>query len=173
MKATFGKGGRIEDNTMTWSKGKSKSISNRLEVVEESEGRSRSVPPTTRGKGKERQTFPSVEEAGQEGQALDLDTQYGAGGRLSVSPSDPTRFRVSIEGRRIDFELSLISNEEDRRGRRTRDEQGSLNRLDDFEFARRFEEGKVDLNKFLADDDIVHDPSLVLKWSEGQYVAIP
>ncbi|KAF9031796.1 LNS2-domain-containing protein [Hymenopellis radicata] len=169
MKATFGKGGRIEDNTVTWSKGKSKSIGNRLEAVEESEGRSRSVPPTTRGKGKERQTFPSVE-VGQEGQALDQETHYGAGGRLSVSPSDPTKFRVSIEGRRIDFELSLISDEEDRRGRRTRGEQGSKDRLDDFEFARRFEEGKVDLNKLLEDDDLVHDPSLVLKWSEGQYI---
>lgn len=164
MKAAFGKGGRVEDTSMTWSKAKSKSIGN-LEDLEETDSRSQSVPPTSRGKGKQKQVEHSVDE----------EEEYGAGGRLSVSKSDPTKFRVSIEGRKIDFGLSLVADSDDgRRGRRNRDgklgrdSEDDINSMDDFEFFGRFEEGRIDIHTFLENDDIVDHPALVLKWSEGQ-----
>ncbi|KAJ3996940.1 nuclear elongation and deformation protein 1 [Lentinula boryana] len=40
---------------------------------------------------------------------------YGSGGKLSVSKSDPTVFRVFIEGKMVEFELSLVEYVEDDR----------------------------------------------------------
>lgn len=160
MKASFGKTGRIDDSPMNRRKGKGKSlsISGLSDVWEDNDGRSHSLPPTV---GDQTQTngFAPVSEA-------DEDEAYGRGGRLSVSKSDPTKFRVLIGGKRIEFELSLVpDNDDGRRGRQLRDKELDV---DDFDFSQRFEEGKVDLNLLLDTDDIVDNPALVLKWAGGQ-----
>ncbi|PBL02970.1 LNS2-domain-containing protein [Armillaria gallica] len=180
LKTTFGKSGRIDsgDKSTTWGKSmgksKSKSISG-LEAVEEGEVRSRSVPPFYEGKGKEKEQRVYEDYDGEEV----TEEKYGDGGRLTVSPSDPTKFRVAIEGRRVPFELSLVRDEADEmRGRRNRDgavptipdHTSNAFGMDEVETDRLFEKGKIDLNTFLIDESIIDDPALVINWNEGQYI---
>ncbi|KAJ7498584.1 Lipin/Ned1/Smp2-domain-containing protein [Mycena latifolia] len=107
---------------------------------------------------------------------------YGAGGRLSASQSDPAKFTVSIEGKKVGFELSLVSGtdsdgegpESDARGRRDRDGATGgtrvFDRRDEVEAARLFGTGQIDLNRFLEDETVVTDPRLVIRWAGDQYI---
>jgi len=102
--------------------------------------------------------------------------EYGAGGRLGVSMSDETLFRVSVDGRPSEFELSIIrdSDEEDTRGRQPRgagsDPFFDLKQMDEFEAGTKFDEGKVDFESFLDDPSIVDHPHLVIRWNSDQLV---
>ncbi|KAJ7490242.1 Lipin/Ned1/Smp2-domain-containing protein [Mycena galericulata] len=107
---------------------------------------------------------------------------YGAGGRLSASESDPTKFTVAIEGRKVGFELSLVSDmapddeesESDTRGRRERGGSSGgtrvFDRRDEVEAARLFEKDQIDLSRFLEDETVVSDPRLVIRWAGDQYI---
>ncbi|KAJ3836453.1 nuclear elongation and deformation protein 1 [Lentinula raphanica] len=124
---------------------------------------------------------------------------YGAGGKLSVSRSDPTVFKVSIEGKTVEFELSLVEfdqrdgddieadhNVEVTRGRQnSKSHRSSASRshlrvfspngrwpgIDEFETARLFEKGKISFEDFIQDDQLVRDPRLVLKWTRQQFIS--
>jgi phosphatidate phosphatase LPIN len=161
--------------------------------------RSRSVPPAldgspsrTRRRRRERGMADQYEDDGVVGGGLtdspvvtDEVVGYGAGGRLSASESDPAKFTVAIEGRKVGFELSLVSDsasdgeesESDVRGRKDRDGASGgtrvlrvFNRRDEVEAARLFGEGQIDLNRFLEDETVVSDPRLVIRWAGDQSV---
>lgn len=108
---------------------------------------------------------------------------FGAGGRLSSSRSDPTRFIVSIEGKKIEFELSLVSagdnegereGDEENRGRSNRDGATGgfgvkvFDGRDEVEAARLFDAGKIDYARVLEDEQSVSDPRLVIRWAGDQ-----
>ncbi|KAK7054133.1 nuclear elongation and deformation protein 1 [Favolaschia claudopus] len=147
--------------------------------------RSRSVPPALEGspvrsRRKQRSAVKSEEE--EEGIPPEFSTAYGAGGRLSASESDPAKFTVTIEGKKIGFELSIVGadgvsedeEESDVRGRRDRDGATGGKRLfdrrDEVEAARLFGKGQIDLDRFLEDDTVVSDSQLVIRWAGDQYI---
>lgn len=176
---------------------------------EHEHGRSHSVPPELEGspskKRKHRELpedhemFGESKQVGDSGEAPygigdgigDIDATllaFGRGGRLKPSPSDPTRFLLSIDGREIMFELSLISHTEGIanvdgpmsdleesgelakvRGRRNRyggpGGTQKLGKLGEMEASRLFSLRKIDFYRFLDDDDLVDDPRLVVRWA--------
>lgn len=150
--------------------------------------RSRSVPPALEGSPARSRRKARTEiygdvdvEGGSEFVEPPEMLGYGAGGRLSASESDPTRFTVSIEGRKVGFELSIVSpdsasdgEESDVRGRRDRDGASGgtrvFDRRDEVEAARLFEKGQIDLYRFFEDKTVVSDPRLVIRWAGGQFV---
>lgn len=91
---------------------------------------------------------------------------YGTGGRLFADHRDPKKFKVLIEGRTIDFELSIVDvcKREEHRTRPC----GPLGGNDEVEDAQRFEYGKISFAHFMADENIVKDKNLVLKWAGDQ-----
>ncbi|KAI0941358.1 hypothetical protein AcW1_004905 [Taiwanofungus camphoratus] len=95
----------------------------------------------------------------------DEDTRYGTGGRLAVSWRDPTQFRVYIEGRMLEFELSIVPGV----GGKTRG-KGPLGGQDEVEDAQRFEERKLDFAQFMKDEQVVMNPNLVLRWAGDMYI---
>ncbi|KAF9266322.1 LNS2-domain-containing protein [Marasmius fiardii PR-910] len=122
---------------------------------------------------------------------------YGAGGLLSASRSDPTRFRVFIEGKMVEFELSLVErkpnyraqnedeeDEEEHRGRQLTTEgerkrhklrvfspDGRWTGIDEFEMAWLFDEAKIEFEQFLDDETVVNDPRLVIRWMGEKYIS--
>lgn len=116
-------------------------------------------------KGKGRQIDDLLLHDGEGGQKVAGDeSSFGAGGRLSSAEGDEAMFVLSIEHKKVTFQLSRMK--EDRESGST-----TLHRAqDEVEMARMFEEGKITFSKFLEDENLVKDPMLVIKWSEGQYV---
>ncbi|TCD69995.1 hypothetical protein EIP91_005245 [Steccherinum ochraceum] len=88
-------------------------------------------------------------------------TEYGVGGRLTVDRRDPSRFRVFIEGRTVEFELSLIPPDPDGK---------DFVRVDDVEDARRFDDGKLNFTQFLGNEHLLEDERLVIRWARDTYV---
>lgn len=84
---------------------------------------------------------------------------YGSGGVLTVDRRDATRFRVFIEGRSIEFQLSLVPF---KYGSRSHGHSGTLGGRDAVEDAQLFEKGKIDFATFLQSDEIVASENLVL-----------
>ena len=90
------------------------------------------------------------------------DLIFGKGGRLAFDRRNPTRFRVSIERRVVDFELSVVPGAgswERRSGK------GPLGGEDEVADTQRFEQGRVDFERFIDDDAVINDRDLVLKWA--------
>ncbi|KAJ3904324.1 nuclear elongation and deformation protein 1 [Lentinula edodes] len=104
--------------------------------VDNVHGRSMSVPPgfdesPTRERQRE-SLFAKYNDAdaaaeftvGQEDK-LDAAGGFGSSGKLSVSKSDPTVFKLSIEGKKVEFELSLVEYlENERNGHDSSDVEG-------------------------------------------------
>ncbi|KAJ4496837.1 Lipin/Ned1/Smp2-domain-containing protein [Lentinula lateritia] len=98
-------------------------------------GRSMSVPPgfdesPTRERQREsllakyNDADAAAEFTGQEDK-LDAAGGFGSSGKLSVSKSDPTVFKLSIEGKKVEFELSLVEYlENERNGHDSSDVEG-------------------------------------------------
>ncbi|GJE84370.1 LNS2-domain-containing protein [Phanerochaete sordida] len=116
-------------------------------------------------KGKRKGFFPEIPEKdeGIQGQ----DAEYGSGGVLTVDRRDPTRFRVFIEGRSIEFQLSLVP---DAARARSRGHGGTLGGRDVVEDTQLFEKGKIDFEAFLRNDDIVKSDNLVLCLEDDKYI---
>jgi phosphatidate phosphatase LPIN len=89
--------------------------------------------------------------------------RYGEGGRLTAKTGDPTLFGLFIEGRTVQFELSIVG-----------DGRASIAKIFDgsneVEAASLFHEGKVTYQRFLEDDGIVKDERLVIRWAGDQCV---
>ncbi|KAI0700568.1 Lipin/Ned1/Smp2-domain-containing protein [Cytidiella melzeri] len=94
-------------------------------------------------------------------------TGYGSGGLLTVDKRDRSKFRVFIEGRVVEFELSIIPNTDHSR---TRSHSGSLGGRDFVEDTDIFEKGKVDFDAFLRNEEIVKSERLVLCWAGDKYI---
>ncbi|KAJ7129323.1 Lipin/Ned1/Smp2-domain-containing protein [Mycena epipterygia] len=207
MKASFGMGGRAEGGmgsgkevAATWGRS-SRAKPNRMsllnsaelrETVPEAENeadaagssgaRSRSVPPALEGspsRSRRRVRMHDDDEVEDDEHTQPPVAGYGAGGRLSASRSDPAKFTVAIEGKKVGFELSLVpdtalDNESDSRGRRDRDGATGgahvFDRRDEVDAARLFGMGQIDLNRFLEDETVVNDPRLVIRWAGDQYI---
>ncbi|KAJ3551752.1 hypothetical protein NM688_g4523 [Phlebia brevispora] len=93
------------------------------------------------------------------------NTTYGLGGRLTVDRRDPTRFRVFIEGRAAEFELSLVPNYNHLDKGKAKAHPGSLGGTDEVEDAFLFDSGKVDFTRFLQDESIISADNLVMRWA--------
>lgn len=91
---------------------------------------------------------------------------FGSGGRLFADHRDPKRFKVLIEGRTVDFELGIVEvaerEEHTKRGDRS---SGPLGGVDEVEDAKRFEQGRISFAHFMADETLVKDRNLILKWA--------
>ena len=107
---------------------------------------------------------------------------FGAGGTLSASREDLTMFVLSIEGRKIGFQLSLIPPEGDEdtvsldeaKGRRGIDNSRTKERpQDEVEAARLFDRYCVDWARFMDDEIVVHDQRLIIRWAGNQFVLFP
>ncbi|KAJ3868978.1 nuclear elongation and deformation protein 1 [Lentinula novae-zelandiae] len=157
-------------------------------------GRSMSVPPgfdesPTRERQREsllakyNDADAAAEFTGQEDK-LDAAGGFGSSGKLSVSKSDPTVFKLSIEGKKVEFELSLVEYlENERNGHDSSDVEGESDDheepsrdgrwlgIDEFETARLFEKGKISFEDFIQNDQLVRDPRLVLKWTRQQFIS--
>ncbi|KAJ3806868.1 nuclear elongation and deformation protein 1 [Lentinula aff. lateritia] len=104
---------------------------------------------------------------------------FGSSGKLSASKSDPTVFKLLIEGKKVEFELSLVEYPEDERNGHDgddvegeSDDHEELSRgIDEFETARLFEKGKISFEDFIQNDQLVRDPRLVLKWTRQQFIS--
>jgi phosphatidate phosphatase LPIN len=151
-------------------------------------GRSRSVPPLLEGdlsrKGRRAsRELKEYEDAdahlwpeyqGNIDFGLDADNQrggaviFGTGGALNASEDDPTTLVLSIDGRKVEFQLSLVGGDDD-------DDHNSLKRRGrgEMEAARLFDSARIDLIKLLDDEDVVRDPRLVIRWARDQYVPLP
>lgn len=195
----------------TWSKGKTKSKialypteshrpdgsesdSDDLPAHLHDHGRSRSVPPGLEGSPKQlkkvrepfSKTFLSPSEDDDDLVPLtgvqDLTiAAISAGGRLLPSKTDPSRFVLVLDGKKMTFELSIVSpvavddgEESATRGRRKRD--GGVGGVLVFdgrssaEEERLFERGKLDFQQFLDNAEDAHNPNLVIRWAPNQYV---
>ncbi|OBZ70053.1 Nuclear elongation and deformation protein 1 [Grifola frondosa] len=105
------------------------------------------------------------------GSEMEEGTVFGTGGRLTADRTDPTRFKVLIEGRMVEFELSLVPNVSGEDFGGEKGAKGSrLGGEDEVEDARRFTEGKVDFIRFMEDDSVVANQNLVLRWAGDMYI---
>ncbi|KAH9943217.1 LNS2-domain-containing protein [Epithele typhae] len=96
---------------------------------------------------------------------------YGVGGRLTVDKRDPTRYRVFIEGRTVEFELAVAGPEPSQQESDERNVHGGpLGGEDEVSDELRFEKSKIDFHQFLLDDTVIADPNLVLRWAGDQYI---
>jgi phosphatidate phosphatase LPIN len=87
---------------------------------------------------------------------------FGAGGKLLPSKSDPSKLIVAIEGRKIEFEVSLVP---------ALDTNPNLfNGLDEVSAQQEFDDGKIDYHKLLEEEDLVDDHRLVILWVGDLYV---
>ncbi|KAF4601713.1 hypothetical protein EYR40_004912 [Pleurotus pulmonarius] len=160
MTATFSKSGRLEAH----SKGKRKATAtDSVLAVEDMANResgdhhrSRSVPPVIDDVA----TLRGDEDSSDDEDPLDHQAAagYGAGGRLAPSKSDPKRFAVVVEGRKMRFDLSIVS------------DAGVFHTPDELEAARTFEEGRIEYSRFLDDGQLVDDPKLVIRWAGDHYI---
>lgn len=85
---------------------------------------------------------------------------FGAGGQLQPSEEDSTTFQVTISGQTVQFELSLIPQD-------NRLESGSftdLVRVDEVGASLEFDKGKVTFEQFMKDSSLVDHPHLVIRW---------
>ncbi|KAJ8507390.1 hypothetical protein ONZ45_g10251 [Pleurotus djamor] len=152
MKATFGKGGRLDTHNLVKGKGKAPAGPSLLAEDVYEHHRTRSVPPVV---GNVLDDDSSDDEDLRDSSAA---AGYGAGGRLAPSKSDPRRFLVLIEGRKVKFDLSIASN------------TGVFNGDDQLEASQVFEEGRIEYTRFLHDGQLVEDPKLVIRWAGDHYI---
>ena len=78
---------------------------------------------------------------------------------------DPTRFRVFIEGRTVEFELSLVPDYDKLDRARAEAHPGTLGGKDAVEDAALFEAGRIDFARFLQDEKTVNAKNLVIRWA--------
>lgn len=132
-----------------------------------SHGRSRSVPPVLDGspirkKGRPYKEYEDFENSDDEANedddrgrrrssTINLDIITGT---VSPSDHDSTLFRLSLDGKTITFQLSLMS-------------------FDDIEegdgVTQLFDQYRVDFSRFLDDESVVQDPRLVVRWDGTQF----
>lgn len=137
MKATFGKGGRLEGG-VSWK--------DRMNYFDDT----------------------------LEGEMPDESVLLG--GKLSAKCDDDTTFVLTVGNRVLTFELSLVTQPLSKahrtgkgKGKEVLESDSLLAGYD--EIATRFEDGKLTFSKFMQDEDIISNPTLAMKWVNGQFVA--
>jgi phosphatidate phosphatase LPIN len=135
-----------------------------------------------RGGSKEYKEYEDVDHSApehQEKKNIDFDSGaenqkkeaalFGTGGTLSASDDDLTTLILNIDGRKVEFQLSLVGDEYE-------NHDSSLKRpvyRDEMEAARLFDTARVDLTKLLDDENVTGDPRLMIRWARDQCVALP
>lgn len=131
--------------------------------------RSRSVPPELDGSphtvisplprvdGDDNQPSPRPLAHREPGEYKD-GKPFGSNGRITVRYDDQTKFQVWIDGILVDFQLSLVAS---RDVFYKQDEAGS---------ARIFDEGIIDYVRLMADENLVRDERLVMRWTDKRYI---
>jgi phosphatidate phosphatase LPIN len=154
-------------------------------------GRSQSVPPGVKGSPWNRRStrsyFDDIEDGEEDEDVQQMkreqdEVAYGTGGRMKASKADRTVFQVNAHGQKSFFELSIISANEssspDERGRKGKDglsggvsSDVDITSMDSFDLETKFDEGKIDFDKFIQDESIVNHPGLVIRWAGSQSVS--
>lgn len=116
-------------------------------------------------RAKRKNLFPDIPERDESSQSRDVE--YGSGGVLTVDRRDPTRFRVFIEGRSIEFQLSIVPGVS---RIRTTGHGVTLGGRDFVEDSQLFDKGKVDFETFLRNEDVVRSADLVLCLEDDKYI---
>ncbi|KAF8806324.1 LNS2-domain-containing protein [Phlegmacium glaucopus] len=148
-------------------------------------GRSRSVPPLLGGSpparnvSRENKEYEDVVRPNQGNVDFSIGTEnqkretaiFGNGGFLSASEDDPSTLVLSIDGSKVEFQLSLVgggeAGEENHNNGLKRSRRGGR---DEMEAARLFDSARVDLNRLLDDDNVIRDPRLMIRWARDQYI---
>ncbi|KAH0840282.1 Lipin/Ned1/Smp2-domain-containing protein [Lanmaoa asiatica] len=131
--------------------------------------RSRSVPPELEGSPRTiRSPLPLVDDQDNEPSLRPIVRQepdeykdekpFGSSGRITARDDDQTKFQVWIDGASVEFELSLVA---------LRD---VLYNRDEVESARVFDQGIIDYEQLMADENLVRDERLVMRWTGKQYI---
>lgn len=131
--------------------------------------RSRSVPPELEGSPHTiRSPLPRVDSHDDEMPLQQLVKQepgeygneepFGSSGRITARHGDPTKFQVWLDGTLVDFELSLVA------------WQDVFHNGDESESSRTFEQGIVNYAQLMADENLVRDERLVVRWTGKQYI---
>lgn len=81
---------------------------------------------------------------------------FGHGGQLRASRRDTTKFRVSVEGRTMAFEVSILPEDVN---------EDVFNGRDEMEAEKAFDHGKVDLRRFLEDETVINHEWLTIRWA--------
>lgn len=104
----------------------------------------------------------------------DKDVLDGAYVTITAKNEDDTALFLTINDKSLDFQLSLIPGPQLYLGESQREEGvidvSQIPNAD--EFAQRFEEGKITYSRFLRDDNICRNPTLVIKWVNGYFVSL-
>ena len=157
---------------------------------ERGHGRSRSVPPELDGSPERDRKGHPLPDGGEwhfeaderkepPATAKDLEMErdrtkeelvvLGQAGKLGPSKADPTRFILQIGDKKVAFEVSVAFSGEEHGGAR----MDVFDGRDEVEAARIFSQGKVDFEKFLHAEDVVHSPNLVIRWADNRYLTPP
>lgn len=124
--------------------------------------RSRSVPPELEGSPHTVMSpLPLVDGDGSEPSLRPPDhPQPGEGkdGRITARHDDQTKFQVWIDGTSVDFELSLVASRD------------AIHNGDEAESARTFDEGVIDYARLMADENLVRNELLVMRWTGKEYI---
>jgi len=156
-------------------------------------GRSRSVPPELDGsptRDRRGQPLPEGEEGHFEADehkelpaaARDLEMErdrkkeelvaFGQAGKLGPSKADSTRFILQIVEKKVAFEVSVPFSGEEYGDAIWAHRMDVFDGRDEVEAARIFSQGKVDFEKFLHTEDVVHSPNLVIRWADHRYLLL-
>ncbi|KAH6914816.1 nuclear elongation and deformation protein 1 [Coprinopsis sp. MPI-PUGE-AT-0042] len=162
-------------------------------LAEKDHGRSHSVPAGVKGSSdrpkrrsrqwKEYEDYDDEDEeefsgdkenAAKPDERTQQDEEYGFGGALHATKREPTKFILSIEGRRVGFQISVVPvdvvpSEDEQEARQ--EVYLFFKRKESVETAEVFQSGIVDFEAFLQDESIVSNPRLVIRWiGVEQYV---
>lgn len=131
--------------------------------------RSRSVPPELEGSPHTiRSPLPLVDDRDDDVPSQSLVHQepgeyknegpFGSSGRITARHDDQTKFQVCLDGTSVEFELSLVTSRD------------VFHYGDEVESARTFDQTIIDYAQFMADENLVRDERLVMRWTGKQYI---
>jgi phosphatidate phosphatase LPIN len=95
--------------------------------------------------------------------SLPTESGFGIGGRLRPDREDPYIFTLLIEGKTVQFELSLVPVYRRR-------SPGSLG-SNEVESAEIFNHSRLDFWRFIDDEQVLVDDDLVLRWGGDRCVS--
>lgn len=108
---------------------------------------------------------------------VDETVLYSGCAKLSAKDGEDSTFLLTVDNGRLDFELSLVPRllPEETKSKKGKEKEVAKNEtslLADYdEITKRFEEGKLTFSRFMQDESLVSNPTLAIKWADGQYVA--
>lgn len=90
----------------------------------------------------------------------------GKGARLIKDGGDGSKMGVWLDGRKWWFELALV----DHATAKGKGKKGVLGGMEELEAAEAFDRGRVRYDHLMADESIVDDERLVIRWADDRYI---